>query len=150
MNDKDRLTAVHEAGHALVGHLVGHLVERAFIGVDPEGVVPASAAEGGIALRLVGDWRHAVMVAVAGWCAEEVVFPGSQADRGQDELFCRDALCQAGFSEWHSEAFIEWATSVVREQINKRRTTLEAVADWLTRNRDIDSETLAALIEAHG
>lgn len=149
MNDNDRITAVHEAGHALVGHLVGHLVERAFIGVDPEGAVPAGTADGGIALRLVGDWRHAVIVAVAGWCAEEVIFPGSQADRGQDEVFCRDALCQAGFSEWHSDAFIEWATAIVKDQIRVRRSTLEAVADWLTLHRDIHSETLAALVRAH-
>lgn len=141
--------AIHEAGHALVGYLIGHLIERAFIGDDPEGDVEAGSAEGGIALRLIGDWRHAVFVGVAGWCAEEVSFPGVEADRGQDEDFCQDTLRQAGFSEWQTDAFIGWASTIVREQIEARRTTLEAVADWLMRYRDIDAETLAALIQAH-
>lgn len=149
MNDNDRITAVHEAGHALVGHLVGHLVERAFIGVDPEGAVPAGTADGGIALRLVGDWRHAVFAGVAGWCAEEVIFPGGQADRGQDADFCRDSLLDAGFSEWHADAFVDWACAVVREQLRVHRTALEAVADWLTKYGDIDGETLTAIISAY-
>lgn len=150
MNDNDRTAAVHESGHALIAHLLGHQVERAFIGEDLEGVVPPGIAEGGVVLQLVGDWRHAVFVAVAGWCAEEVAFPGIQADRGQDADFCRETLCQAGFSECHSEILIEWASAVARDQLRVHLTALEAVADWLSRYRDIDSETLAALIQAHG
>lgn len=148
MFDNDRAAAIHEAGHALVGYLVGHHIERAFIGEDMEGVVPAGIAEGGVALRLVGDWRHAVFVGVAGWCAEEVAFPGIKADQGQDGEFCHEVLRQTGFSECHTEALVGWANTVVRDQLSKRRLTLEAVADWLMRYRDIDAETLYVLIQA--
>lgn len=149
MHDNHNIAALHEAGHAIIGYLVGHQVERAFIGDDQEGDVPAGTADGGIALRLVGDWRHAVFVGVAGWCAEEVAFPGKQADRGQDADFCLASLLEAGFSEWHTDAFVELACAVVREQLHVHRTALEAVADWLTKYGDIDGETLSAIISQH-
>lgn len=148
-NDNHNTTALHEAGHAIIGYLVGHQIERAFVGDDPEGDVSAGTAEGGIALRLVGDWRHAVFVGVAGWCAEEVALPGIQADRGYDADFCRETLQEAGFSEWHADAFLEWACVVVREQLRAHHTALKAVADWLTRHGDMDGETLAAIISAY-
>lgn len=147
MYEQSRIAAIHEAGHAMVSYLVGHEVQRAFIGDDPEGAVDASTAEGAIALKLFGDWRHAVFAGVAGWCAEEVAFPGIEVDRGQDEEFCRDTLRQAGFSERESDTFIGWASTIVREQINARRSTLEAIADWLMRYRDIDAEILSAIIQ---
>lgn len=148
-NDTRSRAAAHEAGHALVGHSAGHIIERAFVGDDPESVIPAGTAEGATALELAGDWRHALLIGVAGWCAEEVSFPGDTADRGHDLSFCVELLTGQGFTDWQSNTFIELASSEVRNWLLAHRPCLDAITDWLARNGDIDAETLAALIRAH-
>lgn len=148
--DSRNRAAAHEAGHALVGHVAGHLIERAFVGDDPESVIPADTADGATALHLTGDWRNALLIGVAGWCAEEVSFPGDTADRGHDLVFCTGLLSGQGFTDWQSDAFIELASTEVRGWLSNNRPCLDAIADWLSRHGDIDSETLAALIQAHG
>lgn len=150
MTSQNRITAVHESGHSLAAHLAGLTVSRAFIGADPLGEVSEDDALGGVALILEDDtdWRRLLLTTVAGWAAETLCFPGIEADRGHDEGACLAMLQDAGFARHQAAELIDRASLAMVGLLSQHRPALEAVADWLERNGDIDGETVAAIVTA--
>lgn len=152
MNDRhdnysDRLAAVHEAGHALVAHALGHEVIRVFIGDDPTGELEDEDANGGVALFLAGDWRHALLAAAAGRAAEHVCYPG-EAEPGGDYELCLSIVRDAGFPDNQAAEIVNRATDQVATILSTKRSVLEAIADYLHRHRHIEGASLAEIISA--
>ena len=141
----EALTACHEAGHALVAHLLGLTVHRAYVGPDPKMEICENDAMGATAFVHDGDWRKLVAVAAAGWSAEEMMFPGSTLDRGHDEWLITNLLQDEGFSKRQAQALIEHASEAIPTLLEPHRRTIVVIAYFLLEGGQISGRDVASL-----
>jgi cell division protease FtsH len=161
--------AVHEAGHVLVGHLVGLPAATAARVASGDGYVTRPHPR----LRMAETAHHLVCSHLAGRIAEETVFGaacdgsgnGPESDLAQATRVAIEAECALGFGDslvwidpgtaFHAlprsvqarvEARLTAAADRVHEMLNNHLADLQRIARVLLEQRELDADAITALM----
>lgn len=138
--DRQRATAFHEAGHAVVAHRFGHLVDSVTIKPKP-GILGSSASEEEFSDGSTD--REQVLVLYAGLAAERLVRPGAVVEDGAWSDYEKAERLVACLGVPVEELEREAA-----ELVHKHRVAIEAVAEVLLEHTSISGEEVLIIADS--